>query len=492
MKKSASKKTLIASAAALSLSALLFAGTTYAWFTDSASSDTSVIQSGNLDIQFQVWTAEGWKDIDKDTNVFEAANGKTSLWEPGHAETVYLRIKNAGSLSLKYELLLNAKANVFESVNKESTSLADYVEYGYEVIENVDEEKDFSTYVYTSTQRADAISNLTDTDVEWTSGSTYSGKASVYQNDLMKKSSVDYLAFTAYMPETVTNDANWKNIEGNSTPQLSCSFLLNAAQVSDEKDSFGNDYDETAPYDVLAQYISQGYTTFSDGQIKTADIATPLILTGDATIGGETGGADDFWAIIMGLPVSNDSNLEGNLIVELNGYTLNATSSFDIKNETEDTVVSLSNGTYSIGDVSYGQMHVQPVPGKHADVTMTNMVFESSTPNTNSDADYAELMKVIEYAPDNGCTGTLVFKNCVFNQTYLDLSGMNGDSTIEVVFENCTFNIKGATSPVRVGNFVQGTIKFVNSTINATNDDGEELTIVDFYNNNENITVSIE
>ena len=40
-----------------------------------------------------------WKTVEGATDLFK----QDTLWEPGHAEVVYLRIRNAGTLALKYK-----------------------------------------------------------------------------------------------------------------------------------------------------------------------------------------------------------------------------------------------------------------------------------------------------------------------------------------------------------------------------------------------------
>ena len=47
------KKTLLMSAVCLFLCMAMLIGTTYAWFTDSVSSENNLIMSGNLDIELE-------------------------------------------------------------------------------------------------------------------------------------------------------------------------------------------------------------------------------------------------------------------------------------------------------------------------------------------------------------------------------------------------------------------------------------------------------
>ena len=102
------KKSLLISALALLLCFAMLIGTTFAWFTDSVSSANNIIASGNLDIELEYavfnddGTVKEWKTVNGTTDLFEDV-----LWEPGHTDVVYLRLKNIGSLALKYELAIN-------------------------------------------------------------------------------------------------------------------------------------------------------------------------------------------------------------------------------------------------------------------------------------------------------------------------------------------------------------------------------------------------
>ena len=103
-KKYSTKRALIASILALCMCFTMLIGTTFAWFTDSVSSSGNKIQTGNLDVSM------GWVDAKEDPDkatykdASEGAIFYNELWEPGVTEIAYLRVANAGSLALKYQL----------------------------------------------------------------------------------------------------------------------------------------------------------------------------------------------------------------------------------------------------------------------------------------------------------------------------------------------------------------------------------------------------
>ena len=100
------KKALRGSLFALFLCIVLLIGTTFAWFTDTASTGVNKIQAGNLDVELEYsHDMVNWQAANENTQMF---NDDNVLWEPGHTEVVYLRVKNAGNLALKYNIATNS------------------------------------------------------------------------------------------------------------------------------------------------------------------------------------------------------------------------------------------------------------------------------------------------------------------------------------------------------------------------------------------------
>ena len=98
------KRALLSSIVSLVLCFSMLLGTTFAWFTDSVTSANNKIVSGNLDVEMEYLKADGnWATVGENTNVF----AENALWEPGHTEVVYLKIKNVGSLAFNYKLSVN-------------------------------------------------------------------------------------------------------------------------------------------------------------------------------------------------------------------------------------------------------------------------------------------------------------------------------------------------------------------------------------------------
>ena len=100
------KKALRGSLFALFLCIVLLIGTTFAWFTDTASTGVNKIQSGKLDVELQYDNNGTWENAEGKTLDFQKAKGAKNeaiLWEPGCTyELPQIKVVNKGNLALKY------------------------------------------------------------------------------------------------------------------------------------------------------------------------------------------------------------------------------------------------------------------------------------------------------------------------------------------------------------------------------------------------------
>ena len=105
--KKTTKRALLSSVMAIVLCLAMLIGTTFAWFTDSASTAVNKIQSGKLDVALEMHKADGsWESAEGKTLTFKTADNRAAdkiLWEPGCTyELPKLRVVNKGNLALKY------------------------------------------------------------------------------------------------------------------------------------------------------------------------------------------------------------------------------------------------------------------------------------------------------------------------------------------------------------------------------------------------------
>ena len=104
------KRALVTSALAILMCVAMLIGTTFAWFTDTASTGVNKIQAGNLDIELQMKGNDGnWVNAEGKTLPFLVegkipAEGTQILWEPGCTYYVpEVRVFNKGKLAVKFE-----------------------------------------------------------------------------------------------------------------------------------------------------------------------------------------------------------------------------------------------------------------------------------------------------------------------------------------------------------------------------------------------------
>ena len=108
------KRALLSSVMAIVLCLAMLIGTTFAWFTDSASTAVNKIQAGNLDVALEMKTGTDgqgndiWVNAEGQTLAWQKAQGAENedvLWEPGATYALpELRIVNKGNLALKYKI----------------------------------------------------------------------------------------------------------------------------------------------------------------------------------------------------------------------------------------------------------------------------------------------------------------------------------------------------------------------------------------------------
>ena len=107
--KKTTKRALLSSVMAIVLCLAMLIGTTFAWFTDSASTAVNKIQAGNLEIELQMKDNNGnWVNAEGKTLPFLVegkipAKGTQILWEPGCTYYVpEVRVVNKGNLAVKF------------------------------------------------------------------------------------------------------------------------------------------------------------------------------------------------------------------------------------------------------------------------------------------------------------------------------------------------------------------------------------------------------
>lgn len=287
------KRALFSSALAMVMCVAMLIGTTFAWFTDTASTSVNKIQAGTLKVGIEMATAwneagepTAWADAENQTLKFRksesAAENESILWEPGCTYKLpELRVVNKGDLALKYTIQITGiqgDAKLNEAIEWEMTGI----------------------------DNGNLFANAT------------SGNITI----------------TGHMKEAAGNEYQGLSIEG-------ISITVYATQLAHEYDSNENQYDANAP---LASYwdgkTTEAFTTDAEGKyhIKNAAqfaklmeetskghsnslyLGKTFVLDCDIDFGGRT---------ISGIGSDNDNIV---FTFDGNGHTL---SNFKINNTRE-------------------------------------------------------------------------------------------------------------------------------------------------------------
>ncbi len=301
------KRALISSALALLMCVAMLIGTTFAWFTDTASTGVNKIQAGNLKVD--IIGAKSDSHIEK-LNFTKAAGAESEalLWEPGcRYLTEGFRIANKGNLALKWKAEIN-KDNIVDGkaapTAKDGKSLLDVIDF-YVVTKAAD-----------GTETAVAIENFT-------------GKLAAN----VGKSETYYIK--GVMQTTAGNDYQDLTLDG-------ITITVYATQDTVENDSFNDQYDKDAGYPVasaaeMKEALANGGIVSVNKDIKTDNIgdnvadritiSQPTTLNLDAKIispDDMANNSTNFCALIVDADTTINAGENGGIDTGRNGgYALN-------------------------------------------------------------------------------------------------------------------------------------------------------------------------
>ena len=299
MTNKSTKKALLLSVLSMLMCVAMLVGTTFAWFTDSVTSGKNTIKAGNLDVELKYLKDGTWTDVQGVTDLFDP----NALWEPGHAEVVYLQIKNAGTLDLKYQFSMNViNETVATNVLGDEFTLSRHLMYGV------------TDYTGVYDTREKAIEAIKDNKSKF---ADYSMVGELLDGEAKE------IALVVYMPTTVGNEANYR---GDVVPSIDFGLNLVATQLMSEEDFFSSDYDKNAVY---ADTFVDSANGLLDA-IENAEDGETIALTGDVDLNdlfanvhfNSTGTVDPKVIIPAGK----------NVALDLAGYTLSASSKGTGKN----------------------------------------------------------------------------------------------------------------------------------------------------------------
>ena len=237
MKKNTTKRSLLASLLALVMCVTMLVGTTFAWFTDSASTAVNKIESGTLHVDI---VDESGNSLDGKTLSFRDVNKNADiLWEPGATFALdSFRIVNTGKLALKYKVIINGvngNAKLLEAI-------------------------DFFVKIGDAEKVALA---------DWEGILLPDGEAAT---DTMDAGTTSAITISGTMKKEAGNEYQGLSIDG-------IGITVVATQYTYEYDSKGNLYDEDADYTI--QVNKDNIQDYLDGKYGSIDGMTLVLAEGN-------------------------------------------------------------------------------------------------------------------------------------------------------------------------------------------------------------------
>ena len=389
MTQTKTKKALLMSVLSMVLCVAMLVGMTFAWFTDTASTQVNKIQAGNLDVD--IIGANDTNHIEK-LNFTKAtgAEGEQLLWEPGcRYLTEGFRIANNGNLALKWKAEINKDNIVNGKVTddaKDGVSLLDVIDF----------------YVVTST----------DEDAEAIAIEDFTG-------NLMKteKSGVYYIK--GVMQTTAGNDYQNLTLDG-------ITITVYATQLNSENDSYGPDYDEDAPLPTVVSNQADVNFAIQDSTNKNVVLALPKdeTITLDNGIAHEGNKSRNVTFVGDG---SQTVDVATNAITAEGANHLNYQrgSTFTFENVT----VENGTGTYDgivCDELIYKNCTITGVTTLYGKATFINCTFENDMAN--------------QYSIWTWGGTDVAFEGCTFNTNGKAILLFGEEKTTNLTVNNCTFN----------------------------------------------------
>ncbi len=309
--KRATKRALLTSVTALAMCVVMLVGTTFAWFTDTASTGVNKIQAGNLKVDIVKSDNNG--SIKGESMSFVNKDGSADiLWEPGVTfRTPGFKIKNDGNLALKYKLALNGVTG--------SSKLLEVIKFSVVTAGTTD-------------------NSFEAVDIDRFEGHLAAGETS---------STVLYIQ--GHMDKNAGNEYQGLELTG-------LGITVYATQDNVENDSFGPDYDKNATYYPVLDAAGMKDALVNGGNIKVdanVDPSEALVATKETTIdmnGKTIENTTDIW---------NESAAEWSLVSarENADLTITGNGTFAAKENDcyavdvqDGATVTIENGTF-IGNI---------------------------------------------------------------------------------------------------------------------------------------------
>ncbi len=480
------KRALLASLLSMMLCVSMLIGSTFAWFTDNASTNVNRIQSGTLKLKLEMADGNGgWTDAEGEVLEFLKASGGEDespiLWEPGATYRLpQLKITNVGNLALKYKVEI------------------------------------------TGIQGDAKLNNV----IEWTIDMDYTEGTNEGHLDPDGES---YIDISGHMKEDAGNDYQDLSIDG-------IAITVKATQDTVEHDSNNDQYDAAAQYGTGSSNIVDVNNGLAQGDdvvisdINTAETITTTKPEQKITVESGKIDTDKFAAIDTtngGDVIVNDGEISASQVAlrqnsgttVLNGGTFNAPAivwgngqnvtinggeydcQFIILNDSSaENIVSITGGDFTVSGkieeggnnavtITGGTFNVDPtayVPEGYAVIQNADGTFTVEESNIKEDGDgnvsstpdsVEDLKEIFELAASSQSGNTITIEinkdwNLEGDWEAFTPKGYTGVNTI--IIEGNGHTISGLNQPLMVGSFAgSGSVTINDLTIDSANIAGE-------------------
>lgn len=421
------KRSLLVSAIALTLTAALLIGSTFAWFTSTATTSVSDVTAGTLKVE--IVNSDG-SELENNTVKFVDKDGSSNiLWEPGVTFTTKeFKIQNAGNLALKYKFQLGM--NVTDANKALYNAITFYIAY-----------KDANG----TEQRVDV---------------------SQYEGHLAGNANSDAFYLIGEMDPAAT--------EGQGQTLSDLAIAVVATQDTVENDSNGSDYDANAQYPVVypagvSKDTFTGNNTVVDANGNYYANVQSALASGDATT--------LYMKEDAAVTLQTHANVTNDVTIYANG------ADFAGKDISIGTYAAPTNGETNVTIYNAKNLTVwgQPVDGRNDIWNVTMIGCENDNSNfvmyRGSETATGKINVVLENCKATGfndsivhttADGSIVIKNCEFTNNCAPVNIAHKQSgNMDVTVENCTFDKCGKVdtsndyfAPLRlVNNSTTGTLK---------------------------------
>ena len=425
MTSKSTKRALISSTLAILMCVAMLIGTTFAWFTDTASTAVNKIQAGTLNVDI---VDKNGNSLDGKSLSFRNVKGDTDiLWEPGATFNLdSFKIVNKGNLAFKYKVIIsgvNGNAKLLEAI-------------------------DFFVKIGDAEKVALA---------DWDGILLPEGKTATTDNEVV--GATDLITISGTMKKEAGNEYQGLSIDG-------IGITVVATQYTYEYDSKDNTYDADADNDTAFYTLAEfnALTEIPEG-VKVAYVnLNGASLEGGLTIGNAN--IADHYAYTdwnsdvapAGYPhktnIDNSTTHEGDKVRYI--YSTG-------KPAADIILIGSVTGAKDTGGFNAGSITLK-VPDA------ANVIFEKVNFGAGQMAMSMWTESHVASMTVPHRVASVTFDGCTFNGNWIQNGAFGAD---EMVVKNCTFNVhentgyKNNSNPIWIQNLGRCNVTIEGCTINA-------------------------